>query len=537
MNRFYIILTIFSIVWMGCSESSNKKQAESKGEKVNLFQVPSNIGAYESGVYRNLFVESGKHPDSVKAKMEDVFQQLFYGDKDTERVYYQISDSMAYILDTYNNDVRSEGMSYGMMICVQMNRKYEFDCLWNYAKTYTQNHSGPNKGYFGWSCNPKTHTVNDPNSAPDGEEYFVMALFFAKHRWGNGTGIYNYEKEANQILHDMLHKEEEIGENEAGITNLFNLEEKKVVFVPEKPHSLYSDPSYHLPSFYELWAKWAQADNQFWKDAADTSRLYFQKAMHPKTGFVTEYMTFDGKPKETKFNTRSHHFSSDSWRVAMNIAMDCNWWGNQGWHTEKLDTYLEFISTLGDNYKSQYTQDGTPLKENWEGPGFYAMNAVAPLGASTQKSWQFIGKFWNLQVPTGTYRYYDGLLYLLAYLNVAGEYKIWKPEDVTSNPAPIVPDSVEVYDPFPPAMDKSPEVIALESKVYIRKTGRVITIINSSGEIMKMVKITDPSGTVVKSVENEKRKETHYDLDAFTESEYTVEVQLETGAISEKITF
>ena len=31
-----------------------------------------------------------------------------------------------YMEDTGNHDVRTEGMSYGMMVCVQMNRKQEF---------------------------------------------------------------------------------------------------------------------------------------------------------------------------------------------------------------------------------------------------------------------------------------------------------------------------------------------------------------------------------------------------------------------------
>ncbi len=34
---------------------------------------------------------------------------------------------MAYIEDTGNNDARTEGMSYGMMLCVQLDMKEE---LW-----------------------------------------------------------------------------------------------------------------------------------------------------------------------------------------------------------------------------------------------------------------------------------------------------------------------------------------------------------------------------------------------------------------------
>ena len=36
---------------------------------------------------------------------------------------------MAYVTDVLNKDVRTEGMSYGMMIAVQLDRKKEFDRL------------------------------------------------------------------------------------------------------------------------------------------------------------------------------------------------------------------------------------------------------------------------------------------------------------------------------------------------------------------------------------------------------------------------
>ena len=45
---------------------------------------------------------------------------------------------MAFIWAADSDDVRSEGMSYGMMIAVQMNLQPQFDRLWKFAKTYMQ---------------------------------------------------------------------------------------------------------------------------------------------------------------------------------------------------------------------------------------------------------------------------------------------------------------------------------------------------------------------------------------------------------------
>ena len=45
------------------------------------------------------------------------------------------------------------------------------------------------------TCNT-TGAKLSKSPATDGEEYFVMALFFVAHRWGNGSGIYNHDSEA-----------------------------------------------------------------------------------------------------------------------------------------------------------------------------------------------------------------------------------------------------------------------------------------------------------------------------------------------------
>ena len=132
-------------------------------------------GAYETGEYRNLFAEIGYRPEEIQNRLEEIFRTMFYG-KEDERIYHPVEDDMGYLTDTGNNDVRTEGMSYGMMMCVQLNRKEEFDRIWKWTKTYMYLDSGMNKGYFAWSCRTDG-TKNSYGPAPDGEEYFAMALF------------------------------------------------------------------------------------------------------------------------------------------------------------------------------------------------------------------------------------------------------------------------------------------------------------------------------------------------------------------------
>ena len=59
-----------------------------------------------------------------------------------------------------------------------------------------------------------------------------------------------------------------------------------VRFSPDERNT-FTDPSYHLPAFYELWARWGpERDRAFWAKAASVSRDFFVKSADPKTGLV-----------------------------------------------------------------------------------------------------------------------------------------------------------------------------------------------------------------------------------------------------------
>jgi len=126
-------------------------------------------GAYYTGQYRNMLKEYG-YPDSlINKKLDYLWNRYFYGDPSTEAVYYPVGEDEAYILDTGNDDIRTEGMSYGMMICVQMNKQAEFNRLWKFVKTRLQFTSGVKKGYFAWQISKDFATVST-QTAPDGDE-------------------------------------------------------------------------------------------------------------------------------------------------------------------------------------------------------------------------------------------------------------------------------------------------------------------------------------------------------------------------------
>ena len=390
-----------------------------------------------TGRYRNLFVEAGASGMEVEKKIGAAFQQLFHGDPKTEAIYYpagrNANGDLAYILDVINNDVRTEGMSYGMTIAVQLDKKPEFDSLWNWAKTYMYRHEPghPARGFFSWSMKVDG-TPNDEMPAPDGEEYFTMALYFAAGRWGNGRGIYDYRAEGDRLLTNMLHREVIAGQTKRGpyaSGNMFEDSYKMVRYVPGLERNGFTDPSYHLPAFYELWARWAPpADRSFCAQAATASREFFWKVADPTTGLAPDYANFDGTPYTGRWNAGAANFRYDAWRTAMNWSVDWAWWAKDARERQLSDRLQAFFAKQGmASYGSLFTLDGRPLDAG-HSTGLVAMNAVASLAATSPRAKDFVKALWETPIPSGHGRYYDGMLYLLAMLHTSGEFRAWAPK-------------------------------------------------------------------------------------------------------------
>ncbi|MFT3831037.1 MAG: glycosyl hydrolase family 8 [Opitutaceae bacterium] len=401
--------------------------------------------AFESGRYRNLFTEYlGKTEAELDTKLAAVWRQFSVGDPATERLFYTTADQTTYVPDIAHDDVRTEGQSYGMMLAVQMDQRAEFDRIWRWTKRHMFHREGSSAGYFAWHCRYDGTQIH-AGPAPDGEEWFVMALFFAAHRWGSDgranppgepgssparlsgdaspyqTGGINYEAEAQALLHQMINGRP----GAEPVPPMFDREQQQIVFVPHGPGSRFTDPSYHLPAFYELWARWATdpADRVFLAEAAVRSRQLFRAAAHPVTGLMPDYSEFDGRP-----HARGGHenFLFDAYRTIGNVALDWAWFGRDPWAVEQSNRVLAFLAAQDANLPNNYTLDGRPLTADYS-PGLPAMAAVGALAADNAAAKHFVQRLWEMPIPAGRERYYDGLLYFLALLQVGGRYRIHAP--------------------------------------------------------------------------------------------------------------
>ena len=402
-------------------------------ERLGEERLPYTKGAFATRRYRNLFAELGYKQKDIDKKLKSVFESVFYG---PDKVYFEVGDSMAYISDIKNHDVRTEGMSYGLMIAVQFDRKDIFDRLWRWSKKYMQHQEGLLKGYFAWSCQTDG-TRNAQGPASDGELYYVTSLIFASNRWGNSTGI-NYLAEAQNILNCSMQK---IGMER--VAPLINLEHQLITFTPDPFGGRFTDPSYHIPAFYEVWARWAEdGRSEFWRVCARKSREYLHKSIHPVTGLNPDYNNYDGTLLGSK-RVIGDAFRFDSWRVPMNIALDYSWaCADRKWQQEYGNKIQNFFYSQGiDSFVDQYNVDGTTVTELLGAGGYkklrhslglVATTAAVSLVCTHDKSREFVDRLWNAkQVPydDGYFdAYYDGLLRLFAFMHLSGNYRIIFPQ-------------------------------------------------------------------------------------------------------------
>jgi oligosaccharide reducing-end xylanase len=398
----------------------------------NKKQIIKDKAAAETGRYRNVFREAGYSQANIDKKVAKAYYDVF---ESPNGVFFKVGDTLGYVSDVKNHDARTEGLSYGMMIAVQLDKKDVFDRIWRWSKKYLQHQTGPREGYFAWSINPETLKRNSEGSASDGELYYITSLLFASNRWGNQTGI-DYYHEARRILDAMWKKD-----GSKNVYNLINIEHKQITFVPEGNNYNWTDPSYHLPAFYEVWAMYAKdGHEQFYKDCADTSRAFFHRACNPVTALNADYTEFSGKPHATPWMPPA--FRYDSWRVPMNITMDYVWFGKDKlWQAQYAQRFQKFLRSKGINsFDDQFNLDGTrpdfilkagSVEKLRHSLGLVATAASASIMNRNNGGLDFIHALWNAKLEPyddGYFDpYYDGLLYLFSLMHLSGKYQLLKP--------------------------------------------------------------------------------------------------------------
>lgn len=330
--------------------------------------------------YPNLFVTvSGHTQQESDAKVADAWSKLFNASSSGTIYFNGPGADESYVKDIWNGDVRSEGMSYGMMAAVQLDHQTEFDRLWTWVRNHmAQGCSGDVcTGEIAWSCSTSGNK-NSNGGAPDGEEYMATALIFAQNRWGEG-GKFDYANEARWVL-DIIR------------TKYFHLDPHLVKFVANSNNT---DPSYILPAFYQVWACFDPENSDFWNEAITDGREYFHVGVNGQ-GICPYQSSWDGSNPQAA--------NSDSLRCVMNLMMDHNFFAGDPWQTE----------TYAPMYAASQANAGPP--------GSYC-NATLGFGLPANTGKAFVDKIWSANVPNSDY--WGGVLYMLSLLHVSGTFKLY----------------------------------------------------------------------------------------------------------------
>jgi len=400
-------------------------------------------GAWYTGKYRNLFVERGYNADTVKNRLTRAYNQLFLDPDTASKSIMRLvptDSTMAFILAAdpntpSNSDIRSEGQSYGMILSVMLDRKDVFNKLWKFAKTYSQHQSDSNdlQGLFRWSLLPyapfKFRGTYGYTPAPDGEEYYATALFLASKRWGDSTGWYAYGTQADSLLYYMRKKRKS---NFSPIDSAA----KQILFSATNG-TKFTDASYHVPAFYRMWSAFTKnADSAFYRQMADTSLAFWKRHFNDSTGLCTEYADFNGAPHRngssgttfgSTFFVYDTVYHSDSHRCSMNVGVDWAWFMPDTWEVQQSRKLLGFFYRKGGAtaYRQTYKRTGDSLSSYSAAQSQMGSNGAAVLASDTARDWAFIDALYGIDVPSGNYRYYNGLIYLLGYTHASGDFKAY----------------------------------------------------------------------------------------------------------------
>lgn len=371
----------------------------------------------------------GKSDEETQAKIEATWKHFFtpgdlsmYEADDQSPVYYLSGDD-AFIMDTGNNDVRTEGMSYGMIISAQLDHPDEFEKLWRWSKANMAYAPGsPWDGYFCWQCTTDGKKLGGSN-ASDGELYFVTSLLLAGKRWNRP----DYIAEANDILAKIMSKSGKV----TGVYDLFDRDKKQITFVPDDAGKGFSDPSYHLPAFLDYWAKSADVLPEFWSDAASAARDHLASSAHPDTGLYPDYSNYDGTAyrwPQAGYDTSIYMY--DAIRCPMNVGMDFYLTGkDKERQKELMRKLLTFFKNDGFTH-GHFSLDGRNAFGSYS-CGMAGANAVGAIALADSDNpeeralaTEFMQRLWDTPLPKGKYRYYEGMVYFLSLLHVSGNFNL-----------------------------------------------------------------------------------------------------------------
>jgi endo-1,4-beta-D-glucanase Y len=309
------------------------------------------------------------------------------------------------------NETRSEGMGYGMILAAYFADQGVFDSLFAFYR-YRRNEEA--LGLMAWSGT--CQSIWDIGSATDGDIDVAYALLVAEDQWG-GEGYIDSAKAILSILKTYYFLDTcgggwvmQPGYSDWGVGFWGGCE--------------LTDLSYYPPAFFRVF--YDATGDAFWLDVADDAYELLDSIAHPTTGLVPNWQSWNGVPGGDP-PVRSGSYRYDASRVPWRLVMDYIWNGNSKAQAacEKISDFAYGIGPS--NILDGYELDGTPHDSaEWNNGSFVGGFAVGGMAHSQEMVDSFAGRLAYLDAQYWDNQYYNLSLKLIYEVVLTGNF--WKPE-------------------------------------------------------------------------------------------------------------
>ena len=357
-----------------------------------------------SSVFTDLI---GVTDEEVADKLEAGFEQLFYGDPATEAIYFTEGSDQAYIFNEQSGEVQTDGLGYGMMIAVQLDKQDEFARLWRYMSTNNRYESGARAGYLYWNCPEDALGCPDPN----GMQYAATALLFAANRWS----VPAYVDDALEVLDVMLHMEDKNGGVVDGVRDAFDNTTHIVRAVPTLGEDV-TTVSQVLPAFTAIFRDRGNDEDE-WAEITSAQRTLIRSFTSTPTR-LAPYLV-----RMTTGEAWVSEFQDDSYRVGLNVAVD-HLWHATNWEPV-ANALVTFFADQPLPPPAQFNVNTGDALVTSTSNALMAINGALAAAATDPARVELVQAVWDMPIPTGTSRYYDGTMYLLSLLVLGGEMNVY----------------------------------------------------------------------------------------------------------------
>ena len=251
-----------------------------------------------------------------------------------------------------------------------------------------------------------------------------MALLFAANRWGSGEGIFNYEAEAQALLHTMLHK----GDGGGAVTGMFNRQATAGRLRAARRRRARSPiPPTNYPPSTALGALGAEGRGPSGPTAAATSRAFFHRAADPHTGLMPDYAELrrHAAPAGAGIEDFRYRRLAHARQRRPRPCLVC-----------RRRPLAGGAEQPGAGVPRPRRDPGCPEPVHARWPAAVRRPRPAGLDADGRGGRPrrrpgtgpaVCERLWRMEIPAGEYRYYDGMLYLLGLLQAGGRFQIYAP--------------------------------------------------------------------------------------------------------------